>query len=47
MDIVHIGTYDGNLGLLQRKEALMYLKFEPSIVDEKWLKLTIPLRSEK
>ena len=42
-----LGSYSGNLGLLQRNEALMYLKGEPAIVDEKWLKLSLPLVTEK
>ena len=42
-----LGSYSGNLGLLEKKEALMYLKPEPAIVDEKWLKLSLPLVTEK
>ena len=45
--LISLGSYSGNLGLLQRKEALMYLKSEPAIVDEKWLKLSFPVRAEK
>ena len=42
-----LGSYSGNLGLLQRKEALMYIKPEAAIVDEKWLELSFPIRNEK
>ena len=42
-----LGSYSGNLGLLQRKEAVFYLKPEPLIVDENWLNLSIPVMTEK
>ena len=42
-----LGSYTGNLGLLQRKKALMFLKFEPALVHENWLKLSIPLLNDK
>ena len=33
-------------GLLQRKEALVYLKMEASIVQADWLKKTMPVQTE-
>ena len=42
-----LGTYTGNLGLLQRKEALIYIKHEPLIANEEWLKLSNPVLTEK
>ena len=42
-----LGSYSGTLGLLQKKEALIYLKPDAALVDEEWLKLSLPVRTEK
>ena len=33
-------------GLLQRKQAVLYLKSEPPIVQASWLKLSSPIQNE-
>ena len=42
------GSWNGNLGLLERKQAVLYLKTESPIVQASanWLKMSMPLFTE-